>query len=613
MCGALLKLSLSLVDHADSSGTSKYVFAYSAHLDGVNICNQSPLVRPHQRPAFPDHTLCWKSIDKLAKALIALFATKQYQRGLDDATLLYHISLAMLIPSSTCITSSFHKISSAIAEHIANSELHIIFRVEEWYKKSSGNTTGDILCQLQLALACAESIKHAAFSLEAYEKSLELMQSHISVTHIITWAEPMEHLSTAIGVDAAAAALHLGEVNRAVELLEWGKELLRIYILQCQTGEGDEKRTIEVNRISSGRLRPSFSHLLKATQDGSIVMLIASRRSCDAIIVSNAYPQALHVPLKTISLDSLAELSSTFQSCIFSTSGNLEAVERMLENVLRRLWIDVVEPVIDHLKNVPPDSRIWWCPTSFFATLPIHAAANYATNGRRLSRHYISSYTFSITSLLQAQHTCTNHPISEFAAIYVAKPLKNDEEKADEYSAIKSPGLEPDLVMSNLPASLRFRRFREATKGDALKAFKDHGWFHVMAYASQNASEPLNSSFLMRDGSISISDIIGTNVGPKEFAFLSPRPIGSRSSWMQDEVVQFAAGLQMSGFKSVVGMMDKMGDFKVIDKFYRTLFRTAPPDCTRAAQVLHDTLDDMASSDAGLSLRQRVAFAHFGL
>src|SRR5882762_3780816 len=58
---------------------------YSAHLDGANVYNLSSLVCSHPRPAFSDLAICWKSIDKLAKALIGLPTTGRYQNGLIDA------------------------------------------------------------------------------------------------------------------------------------------------------------------------------------------------------------------------------------------------------------------------------------------------------------------------------------------------------------------------------------------------------------------------------------------------------------------------------------------------------------------------------------------------
>jgi CHAT domain-containing protein len=510
-----------------------------------------------------------------------------------------------------------------------------ISSAKKWYRNSFSDTISGALCRLQIALACAriaeKIVGEDEFRLEAYEMSLRLLQSHISATTTVNWA--VEHLSTSLAVDAAATALGLGQVNKAAELLEWGRELLWTYIARSRASEKEEEeeemkekleqeedgkmipKVEQLHLLVSGVLDtdtsqetsslksaavpdakvheileaegtphsyPQISDLLEATQDGPVVMLIASKRLCDAIIVSNAYPKPLHVQLK-ISFNSLAALSTTFQACTSSVPDDPESVEDQLKEILYRLWVDVVAPVIAQLKEtIPPgrNSRIWWCPTSVFSTLPVHAAGDYTVEGEQLPQQYISSYTSSISSLVRARE-CADHaaPSSKFAAIYQAKPLENDEGKEVEYPAIELADMEPETVKRNLPPSLFFSRFADATKEDAVKAFKDHGWFHLVAYATQNAYQLFNSSFLMGDGLLSLPDIPLTCSQPKEFAFLSARPVGSQFRWMQNETTQFAAGLQFSGFKSVVATMGNLDDskaYEIIDKFYNSIFVLRP-------------------------------------
>ena len=49
--------------------------------------------------------------------------------------------------------------------------------------------------------------------------------------------------------------------------------------------------------------------------------------------------------------------------------------EDTLVSVLKALYDLVGRPVIQRLRglNVPEQSRIWWCPTSVFCSLPLHA------------------------------------------------------------------------------------------------------------------------------------------------------------------------------------------------------------------------------------------------
>ncbi|KAH9011350.1 hypothetical protein EDB84DRAFT_1583405 [Lactarius hengduanensis] len=49
--------------------------------------------------------------------------------------------------------------------------------------------------------------------------------------------------------------------------------------------------------------------------------------------------------------------------------------DEILASVLSELYKLVGKPVIDrlHQLNIPEQSRIWWCPTSVFCSLPLHA------------------------------------------------------------------------------------------------------------------------------------------------------------------------------------------------------------------------------------------------
>ncbi|KAG2368024.1 hypothetical protein BDR07DRAFT_1372506 [Suillus spraguei] len=103
---------------------------------------------------------------------------------------------------------------------------------------------------------------------------------------------------------------------------------------------------------------PQISDLLKAMQDGPVIMLITSKQSCDAIIISNVYPKPLHVQLK-LSFSSLAALSTTFQACISSVSEDPKSAEDQLKEILCCLWDNVMAPVIAQLKEkIPPGHSI---------------------------------------------------------------------------------------------------------------------------------------------------------------------------------------------------------------------------------------------------------------
>jgi hypothetical protein len=262
-----------LANHAEFRDMSSCASIHSVHLDCANVYNLSLLLHSRPPPAFSDHAICWKSIDKLANALIDLSTTGRYwHRGLIDAIQLYYVSITILQPSFAFITSSLRTILSAviaqigteqsdlesldavermighfvdgdpfhfsafsylslhgIAEHMIKKgpHQHATPRVKQWYRKSFDSTASGALSRLEMVLVSARitEIGDADFNLEAYEAALWLLQLHISATHTTAWAETVEHLLTFLAADAAAVALRLGEsqVNKAVESSEWGR------------------------------------------------------------------------------------------------------------------------------------------------------------------------------------------------------------------------------------------------------------------------------------------------------------------------------------------------------------------------------------------------------
>ena len=79
----------------------------------------------------------------------------------------------------------------------------------------------------------------------------------------------------------------------------------------------------------------------------------------------------------------------------------------ILGSVLRDLYDLVGRPVIERLRslNVPEQSCIWWCPTSVFCSLPLHAMGPIQSDGNvnlYFSNLYIPSYTPTLSALIQA-------------------------------------------------------------------------------------------------------------------------------------------------------------------------------------------------------------------
>ncbi|KAG1879628.1 CHAT domain-containing protein [Suillus tomentosus] len=239
-----------------------------------------------------------------------------------------------------------------------------------------------------------------------------------------------------------------------------------------------------------------------------------------------------------------------------------------LTKALRELWDDIVCPVVENLaKFARRGSRIWWCLTSLFNFLPLHAAGEYRANGESLSQQNISSYTPSLTALMRARKSHDRSLSVPFVAIGQNHPLRNNT------------------------------------------------WLHFACHGTQKLDEPFNWAFLMRDQPLSLLDIAQVDLSRHQFAFLSACETAAGVFSTPDEAIHLAAGLQFAGVSSVVGTMWKVNDSTVqrlVEAFYKDLCGDGTMNSKRAAWALHQAVHSLAH-DKEMLLDQRIVFMHVGV
>ncbi|KAG1842265.1 TPR-like protein [Suillus subalutaceus] len=507
--------------------------------------------------------------------------------------------------------------------------------------------------------------------LEACTTSMQLLDTYMSTTASVSSRHNvMKDFPSTLAVDAASCALRSGDVCRAVELLEQGRTIIWTQMTQLRTpldtlktrsdhaaalvkkfrdlsslldkppanypeatsrvdveaeaeaeAEAEDTRyrrlvkdwnraVEEIRKIegfSSFLLPPLFSNLQDAARDGPIIVLIASQSSCDAIIIPHKQPPtSIQLP---ISLLKLARLVVALREAINKEAGP-KGNQPALTKALRELWGNVVRPNLAEF--APRGSRIWWCPTSFFNFLPLHAAGKYRANGESLSQQYVSSYTPSLTALMRAHRSHDRSPSVSFAAIGQNLPAG---------ALFTLDGVEPELelVQSLLPPppTVSFTKITsvEATKSRALWALQDNTWLHFACHGTQEFDEPFKSAFLMRDHPLSLLDITQMDLSRHQFAFLSACETAVGAFSTPDEVIHLAAGLQFAGVKSVVGTLWKVNDNTVqrlVKAFYKNLCGDGKMNSKRAAQALHQAVHSLAC-DKDMPLEQRIVFMHIGI
>ncbi|KAG1817667.1 CHAT domain-containing protein [Suillus subaureus] len=138
----------------------------------------------------------------------------------------------------------------------------------------------------------------------------------------------------------------------------------------------------------------------------------------------------------------------------------------------------------------------------------------------------------------------------------------------------------------------------------------------AMASKSQDHDQPYNSRFSMKDKPLTLLDITENHAPQAEFAFLSACHTAVGDEETPDEVIHLAAGLQFSGFKSVIGIRWVVDDAvakHVVEAFYENMFEDLEDsvmDCTRAARALNHTTHAVKKK---VPLEQRIGFIHIGV
>ncbi|KIJ58135.1 hypothetical protein HYDPIDRAFT_51268, partial [Hydnomerulius pinastri MD-312] len=616
------------------------------------------------RPAgHPDRS---DSLNNLANVLSTRFEQRGDGKELDEAIQLASTAAEQSLARPIHLRA--HRILAQIhlARWRSQRTMRDVHDAMDHYRLAAQCASAGLLQRLKVSLQWvkhAEEHQHTS-ALDAYALSLQLLDSHISATTSLSSRhQARKHFPPDLAVNAASCALRQGDVCRAVELLEQGRALHWAQIARFRTSlddlrsrdplaevlvkrfrdlsamlnrpaqtpfnEGRSVTTIEAeaqhyrhlveewNKVveeirafegfSRFLLTPLFADLREAAREGPIVILISSRFSCDAIIVLHRR-SPVHLPLQ-ITPEELRDLVVKHLEIIHDGHGDFDA----FENVMGELWEKVTHPVVHQMKKVShKGSRIWWCPTSLFTALPLHSAGEYKRGSQVLSKLFISSYTPSLLPLIKARTYPKTTSDIKFAAIGQAapeaslasfQPLHFVDPELDQIEQCLST---PPILFTKLTSS-------ESTKQQALRTLQDHQWFHLSCHGKQDHKEPFKSHFAMRDGPLSLFDIINADISGHEFAFLSAceTAMGDRSS--PDEVIHLAAGLQFMGVKSVIGTLWSVGDklaYDLVLAFYKEFCVSGTVDCTMAARALHKALATLAEDN--VPLEARAMFIHIG-
>ncbi|KAH7905794.1 CHAT domain-containing protein [Hygrophoropsis aurantiaca] len=656
--------STSLNNLASTIYTQFEHFGNRADLDEAIELNRAALMLCPS--GHPERSM---SLNNLALTVFTRFKQFGNRVNLDEAIELNHAALVLRPPGHPNRSGSLYNLAltlfSRFDQFHDSSDLDMALQHHEL--ASTAINCGS-WPQFQYSLAwvgAAEKFDHDS-ALKAYRTSLSNLDRHaISRSSVVLRHELLKSASSSLAANAASCALRRHEPDTAVELLEQGRgviwtqmanlrtpleHLCRVNVLGERLATNLQQISSQLNRSSGSMqqgkessscdaeaqhhqhlaeewdsvvsqvrqvegfsrflLPPLYSNLQQAAAEGPVIVINASKYSCDAIIIL-LDRSPCHVPLPNITLGDISELSSTFASVLKESHNQTQQTQ--IVSSLRNLWDLVVHPIVHELKkiHVTSGSRIWLCPTSTFTSLPLHAAGPYRKGEQGLSDLYITSYTPTLSALIRMRKNKADSPLTipKFAVIGQSTPGGGSVE-----SKLPSVNAELDLVLGLLPPSVPSSRLSDtqATNHAALSTLHEHSWVHIACHGQQNPAQAFDSCFLMHDKPLSLLEIIHADISHPEFAFLSACHTAVGDKETPDEVIHLAAGMQFSGFKSVIGTMWAVDDeiaHYMVSAFYKAMFEHGM-DYTKAAASLHKAMQTVPKKI--VPLEQRIVFIHIG-
>ena len=360
---------------------------------------------------------------------------------------------------------------------------------------------------------------------------------------------------------------------------------------------------------------PSIGTLRSAASRGPVIIINHCEWRSDIIIIfHNSLPCS--IPTAKTFYSDANKLQDELVNAR-KAKGGLDSKEyqEALCSVLKGLFELVGQPVIKRLRllGVPEQSRIWWCPTSVFCSLPLHAMGPIPSTefGRPqyFSDLYIPSYTPSLSALIDSRKA-SSRKLGKPSLLLVAQPGLDLPSVEGEIKVIRKLG--DHVSVTNLISS-------DATPTSVIEGLRGSSLAHFACHGLLETGKPFEASFKLHRGShLKLLNIVQSRLPEAEFAFLScchAAEITPKS--VSDEALHLTAAMQYCGFRSVVGTMWAMADTDGRDLakyFYKSLFSNQNPNVPyyeRSAEALRNATQKLRGK-RGISLERWVNFVHYG-
>ena len=357
-------------------------------------------------------------------------------------------------------------------------------------------------------------------------------------------------------------------------------------------------------------MTPSFDTVRSAAEHGPVIIINHTEWRSDIIILlCDAPPSLIPTP------DNFYARANHLKDKLLSARNHgleSEAYDDALSSVLEALHDLVGRPVIQRLHelDIPEQSRIWFCPTSVFCSLPLHAMGPIRSEGPikfYFLDLYIPSYTPTLGALIESRKPRAR-PLDQPSLLLVIQPDAKMPKALQEMRVIQSVGMSTVTLLRET-----------ATPSAVLEHLEDYPFVHISSHGNLETGKPFDAFFKLYKGSrLTLLDIVRSRLPAAEFAFLSACHTAELTTEsIADEGLHLAGAVQYCGFRSVVGTMWEMADDDGPDlagNFYGLVFSNRwgeVPHYERTAEALRDAVKVLRRKRK-MTLERWVNFVHYG-
>jgi CHAT domain-containing protein len=199
--------------------------------------------------------------------------------------------------------------------------------------------------------------------------------------------------------------------------------------------------------------------------------------------------------------------------------------------------------------------RLWWCPIGPLVSLPLHAAGVYDGPSQDCIGNYaLSSYTPTITAL----HRLLKDIPVEGSFLTTPKVLLVSQPTSVGLPSLVNADVEINQIKTLIPPELTVNEDDGSgvSIDDALNGLRNGAHvLHLACHGHQDQDNPLNSGFELKDGRLTVRQLMHLSIPHAQLAYLSACDSAGIDESRPDEGLNLVGTMIFVGFRSVIGTM----------------------------------------------------------